>query len=139
MAQLINKESYVWSQIILTVNGFAYGETKAIEYITTQDKQLNYGLGQDPTSIGRGRKGHSGSITMSLGDIEALRAGAPNGDLLDYIGITINVAWLPKSGNAPIVHILRNVEFTEDPVTANEGDMDIQVTLPFIYGSAKKK
>ena len=136
---LINKETYVWSQVILTVNGFAYGETKAIEYVNTQDKQLNYGLGVDPTSIGRGRKGHTGSITLSLGDVEALRAGAPNGDLLDYIGITINVAWLPLSGNAPIVHIIKNAEFTEDPVTTAEGDMDIPVTLPFIFGSSKKK
>ena len=134
---LINGKSYDWAQIIVTVAGSPKAECRAISYKATQEKQNNYGQGANPTSRGRGRKTYEGSLTLSLVDLEALRDVSPNRDILDLPMFTITVTWA-GADLIPLNHVLKNVDFTEDDITAAEGDMGLSVEIPFIFSHVIK-
>lgn len=133
---LINGESYGWSQIKILIDTFPYAEAKAITFTASRERAMNNGIGSKATSHSNGRYTFEGSVTLSLADVESLRATAPNNDLLDMAPIDIQVAWLPKAG-LPIAYQLESVLFTEDPLTVAEGDMDIPVELSFIFADKK--
>tara|TARA_R110002051_G_scaffold320191_1_gene405194 strand:+ start:809 stop:1216 length:408 start_codon:yes stop_codon:yes gene_type:complete len=133
----INGESYSWSQIKIIVDSVPYAEAKAISYTESQEKTLNYGVGSKPTSIGNGRKNYEGSLTMSLADVESLRQTAPGRSILDLPPLSLIVAWTSLTGLS-IIHTLKDVVFTENPLTVAEGDTDIPVELSFIFADLEQ-
>ncbi len=133
MAQpLINGTAYSWSQIRVNINGTPLIDITSISYKTVQEKTDNYGQGNRPTSRGRGRKTVEASITLRLGELEALRNSAPNRDILDVPPFDISVAFIPENNGVIVAHSLKNAEFLEDPVEANEGDNEVLVEVPLI-------
>jgi hypothetical protein len=131
---LINGTSYSWAQITINIQGTPLYGVTAISYSETQEKTNNYGQGSNPTSRGRGRKEYEASMTIRLGELEALRNSIASRNLVDIPVFDVTVAFIPKGSdsNVPVVHTLKNAEFLSDSVDVTEGDTSIEVDTPLI-------
>lgn len=134
MAQpLINGQAFDYSQIIPVYLGVPLVSMTSITYEETQEKVDNPGTGNRGISRGRADIKSTGSIELSMNDIEALREVAPEGSLLllpasDFILVFGN----PQNIQT---HILKNLEFTNDGGTGTQGDTDMKMTLNFIISN----
>jgi len=129
---LINGQAYDYTQIIVNILGAPLAGVSSINYETSQEKANNYGTGNKPVSRGRGAKEYSGDIEMSMNDIEALRAAAPNNDLTELAPFSMVVYY----GNPqnPTADRLTNVEFTTDKRAGSQGDTDLKASNDLAIG-----
>ena len=134
MAQpLINGQSFDYSQITPLYLGVPLVSMTSITYEETQEKVDNPGTGNRGISRGRADIKSSGSMELSMNDIEALREIAPDGSLLllpatDFILVFGN----PQNVQT---HVLKNLEFTNDGGAGTQGDTDLKMTLNFIISN----
>lgn len=130
---LINGQAFDYAQITPLYLGVPLVSMTSITYEETQEKVDNPGTGNRGISRGRADIKSSGSIELSMNDIEALRGVAPEGSLLalpasDFILVFGN----PQNIQT---HILKNLEFTNDGGTGTQGDTDLKMTLNFIISN----
>lgn len=126
---LVNGIAFDYVQIVPVYLGVPLVSMTSITYEQTQEKVNNMGTGNFPVSQGQGGIESTGSIELSMNDIEALREVAPDGSLL----------FLPASdfilvfGNPQNVqtHVLKNLRFTNDGGAGTQGDTDLKFTLNF--------
>ena len=135
MIPLVNGQAYDYTQIIMTVLGVPIAGVSAINYTQEQEKVDNYGAGKHVVSRGHGAITASGSIELSMNEIEALRDVAPNGSLLEIPAFTITVTYLNLQ--KVVTHKIKYCEFTNDGVEASQGDTDIKTTLNLAIGSVQ--
>lgn len=128
-APLVNGQSFSYVQITPLFLGVPLVSMSSITYEETQEKVNNFGTGNRPISRGRAAIEATGSIELSMNDIEAMREVAPNASLLaipasDFVLVFGN----PQNVQT---HILKNLEFTNDGGAATQGDTDLKLTLNF--------
>lgn len=128
-APLVNGQAFSYVQITPLFLGVPLVSMSSITYEETQEKVNNFGTGNRPISRGRAAIEATGSIELSMNDIEAMREVAPNGSLLaipasDFVLVFGN----PQNVQT---HILKNLEFTNDGGAATQGDTDLKLTLNF--------
>ena len=120
---LINGIAYSWANLDVRIaNKQLVGITK-INYYEEQDMENIYGAGQYPVARGYGRIKATGSITLLREEIEELRrASTETHRLQDLAPFDIIVSYVPVGGTVIKTDVLRNVQFMDDGVEANEGD-----------------
>ena len=134
-APLINGQAFSYVQITPLFLGVPLVSMSSITYEEIQEKVNNFGIGNRPVSRGRGAIDASGSMELSMNDIEAMREVAPNGSLLlipasDFVLVFGN----PQNVQT---HVLKNLEFTNDGVTGAQGDTDLKLTLNFVISDVQ--
>lgn len=129
-APLINGRAFDYSQIIINILGVPIVSVSSITYLEEQEKVNNMGTGNRPVSRGHATIDASGSLEISMNDIEALRDVAPNGSLLFIPAFDIVVVF----GNVqnPQTHVLKNCEFLNDGVETTVGDTDVKRTFDLV-------
>ena len=132
---LVNGEAYTHTQVQVIYLGVALPSVTSISYGETQDKANNFGAGNRPVSRGRAAIDASGSIELSMNDIEATRDVAPNGSLLQIPPSDMLVVFV--NPQKPITHTIKNIEFTTDQPSSDQGNTDIKVSLDFIASNVK--
>lgn len=132
---LINGEAYTHTQIEIIYLGVPLPSATSLDYGETQDKANNFGTGNRPVSRGRGAIDASGSIELSMNDIEAIRDAAPNGSLLQIPAADMVIVFL--NPQKPVTHIIKNLEWTTDQPSSSQGDTDIKLSLDFIASNIK--
>lgn len=132
---LVNGKAYDFTQIQPTILGVSVAGVSAINYTESQEKVNNYGTGNRPVSRGRGAIECSGSIELSMNDVEALRDAVEDGSFLSIPAFDIPVTF----GNTQkvVTHVIKNVEFTSDGVETSQGDTDIRFTFEFTASHVK--
>lgn len=127
---LVNGQAFDYTQIIVSILGVPIVSVSSISYTEEQEKVNNMGTGNRPVSRGRGAIDASGSVEISMNDIEAIRDVAPSGSLLLIPAFDIVVVF----GNPQNVqtHVLKNCEFTNDGVETTQGDTDIKRTFDLV-------
>jgi len=135
LPSLINGQAYDYTQIIMSVLGVPVAGVTSINYTEEQEKTNNYGAGNRPVSRGRGAIEASGSIELSMNEVEALRDAAPNGSMLAIPPFEITVVYLNLQ--KVVTHKLKNVEFTNDGVETSQGDTDIRRTFDIVMSDVK--
>lgn len=128
---LINGIEYGWADITVLIGGVpVYGIT-AIKYSDEQEVNNIYGAGRLPVARGKGRITATASITLSISEIVALQANAPNGRLQDIDAFDVQVSYLPDNGK---VHhdVIRNCQFSKNERDWSEGDTNKEVELTLI-------
>jgi len=136
-AVLINGRSYSYVDITAVGLGGAFPGMKTISYEQTQDKPNNFGTSEKPVSRGRGKRDASGSMQLSMNDLEALRDAAPNGSLLDIPAFDFILVY--GNPQKPVTHILKSLEFTNDGGDGSEDDTDLVYTLNFVFADLKTR
>ena len=134
-APLVNGIAFDFVQLTPLFLGVPLVSMSSITYEEVQEKVNNFGIGNRPVSRGRGAIDASGSMELSMNDIEAIRDVAPDGSLLllpasDFVLVFGN----PQNVQT---HILKNLEFTNDGVTGAVGDTDLKLTLNFVISNVK--
>ena len=134
-ATLVNGRAFDFTQIIVNILNVPIISTTSIDYEETQEKINNMGTGNRPVSRGRGPIDSKATWEIAMNDIEALRAVAPNGSLLQLPAFDIVVVF----GNvqSPVTHTLKFCEFTKDGVSAKQGDTDLKMTFDLIVGEIR--
>jgi hypothetical protein len=131
MAQpLINGRAYDYVDIQLSILGAEINGVTEINYTQEQEKANNFGTGAFPTSRGRAARDTSGSLGLSMNEVEALREVAPLGNLLD-IGM-FDIVIVFGNVQAPQTHVVKNVEFIDDGVETTQGDTSINRVFAFV-------
>ena len=134
-APLVNGIAFDFVQLTPLFLGVPLVSMSSITYEEIQEKINNMGVGNRPVSRGRGAIDASGSMELSMNDIEAIRDVAPSGSLLllpasDFVLVFGN----PQNVQT---HILKNLEFTNDGVTGAVGDTDLKLTLNFVISNVQ--
>jgi hypothetical protein len=137
MIPLINGINYSWANITLTLFGVPVVGITKIEYKRKQKKENNYGAGSQPTSRGYGNYEYEGSIELYVDEWKRIIASSPGRDPLAIAPFPITVVF-SGAGITAEKDVLQSVEFMEDPLTANQGDTKLMVTIPLIIGAIDK-
>ena len=135
----INGLLYDWAQISVGIAGVVVTGVTAIEYKEEQEKINVYGSGRYPIGSGSGRITPSASITLLEDEIARLRDAAPNGRLQDIAPFDITVTFLSPNTAKIQTHVLKNCQFTDNGVSASEGDTSLSQQLTLILSSIKWK
>lgn len=134
-ATLVNGRAFSYVDITFTILGVPLPGISSINYTEEQDKTNEFGASNRPVSRGRGAINASGSIEMSMNEVEALRDVAPDGSLLllpafDAVVVFGNV------GNIQ-THVLESLEFLSDGTETTTGDTDIKRTFDFVISKVR--
>jgi len=132
---LINGKAYYYTQILLTILGVPVAGVTSINYTEEQEKTNNFGAVSRPVSRGHGAIECSGSIELSMNEVEAIRAAAPSGSLLKIPAFTITVTYLNLQ--KVVTHKLKNCEFLNDGVETSQGDTDIRRTFDLVISDVQ--
>lgn len=135
MIPLINGRAYDFTQILVKILGAPVASVSAISYTEEQAKENNFGAGSRPVSRGKGAINASGSITLSMNDIEAIRDVALDGSLLKIEPFDIQVSFL--NAQKVVTHVLKNCEFLDDGTEASQDDKDIKRSFNLVISNVK--
>ena len=131
---LINGINYSYANITVNLFGTPIVGITKISYKRKQKKENNYGAGSQPVSRGYGNYEYEGSIEIYTDELKAIIAAAPERDILSIPPFNIQVVF---GGTGVLVtkDVLRACEFTEEGLSANQGDTKLLVELPLVIGS----
>lgn len=135
MIPLINGRAYDFTQIVVKILGANVASVSSINYTEEQTKENNFGTGNRPVSRGQGAINASGSITMSMNDVESLRDVALDGSLLRIPAFDIEVSFL--NAQRVVTHVLKNCEFTNDGVETSQDDKDVSRSFDIVISHVK--
>lgn len=132
---LINGRAYDYAQIEANILGVPVAGISAITYVEEQEKVNNFGAGNRPVSRGHGAINASGSVTLSMNEVEAIRDAAVEGSLLGIPSFDITVTFLNEQ--KVVTHVLKNCEFLSDGVEASQGDTNIERSFDLVMSHVK--
>ena len=130
---IVNGTNYSWNNIKLVLFGVPVIGITKIEYKEKQNKENNYGMGENPVSRGIGNKEYEGSIEIYVDELKRIIDASPNRNPLDIPPFDVQVIY-GGTRVTPNVDVLQAVEFLENPFNAAQGDAKILVTIPLVIG-----
>jgi len=129
---LVNGRAYDYVSITMLILNIPVVGVTAINYEETQDKVNNFGTGNNAVSRGHGAKDGTGSFDISMNETEAIRAAASSRSLLD-IPLFDVILVFANAGSVVRTHVIKNVEFTNDPGGGAQGDTDLVGTFNIVF------
>jgi hypothetical protein len=135
MPILVNGRAYAHSEIQVLYLGVPLPSVTSIDYGEEQEKTFNHGTGNRPVSLGVSAINASGSIEISMNDIEAIRDAAPNGSLLQIPAGDLLIVF--ENPQKPLTHVVKSLVWTTDRPSSAQGDTDIKATLDFVAAEIK--
>lgn len=134
MTPLINGINYSWANITLILFGTPVVWITKIDYKIKQKKENQYGAGYEPVSRGYGNKDYEGSIELYTDELKRIIASAPNRDIMSIPPFSIQVVFEDANGGFATQDTLHMCEFTEESLSASQGDTKLLVSLPLVIG-----
>ncbi len=133
----INGFNYDWGDVCIvnTLTGLTI-ECTGIKYTKKQDKELVFGLGNEPLGTGNGQIHYDGSITLKKSGVDKLNEMAKDrgaDDILGIPGAEMNIVVVYMNGYKLHTDTLVGICFTELPSESKAGDKTFDVNLPFIF------
>jgi hypothetical protein len=125
---LINGRSYDWSQITANIGGVPVAGIASISYEETQEIADNFGAGNRPVSRGFGIIESTGSVTLSMNEVERIQLASPNGLLSGIPEFDITVTFASADG-VPANHTLKSCRFKGNKRDMSQGDTEVNVEL----------
>ena len=121
---MINGVSYSWSQIEVKFRDVAQSMSglSSINYDDVETSAFNYGANNFPVSQGKGNVVSTGSITLHLDDVEALRKNILSGRLQDLGTFDVIVAYAHPDDDKKITHTLKGCHFSQNQVSTSQDD-----------------
>lgn len=130
---VFNHEEYAWVDIKVVLLGRTVAGLRGIEYKVKQQKEALFATGRKARGIQKGKKEYEGTITLLQSELIALdRAAQEKGyeDITD-IDFDVIVSYVPDNLVLTTDKIL-SVSITEIPRGMKEGDLNMEIALPFI-------
>ncbi len=133
---MFSSKQYAWSDISVSIGGKVLQGITAIEYAQKREKELIYGRGDDPHSIGRGKNSYEGKVSIWQSELEAMVQSTASKNLLS-LSFDLIVSYVPEDGGPIVTDILQNVEFTEVKKSMKQGDKNMVIEMPIIFTKIK--
>jgi hypothetical protein len=134
---LINGNNYNWANVTVIIGGVPVVGILKIDYKRKQKKENNYGFGSEPVSRGIGNVEYDGSMELYTDEWFRIVEASPGRDPLKIPPFDIQISF-SGPGVATTSHVLKAVEFMEDPFDAKQGDSKLTVNIPLIIGGIQK-
>lgn len=96
---LINGVEYTHADILINILGIPVIGVTSIKYSDMQDMTLNYGTGQHPVSRGFGTIVPSGSVTLTMKEVQRLSNASPLGRIQNIPDFDIGVNFITEAGD----------------------------------------
>lgn len=128
-----NSNEYAWIDINVVMLGREVVGLRGIEYKVKRQKEALFAAGKKARGIQKGKKEYEGTITLLQSEIIALdRAAQEKGyeDITD-VDFDVIVSYLPENGIITTDKVI-NASITEIPRGMKEGDLQMEIVLPFI-------
>ena len=132
MAQpMVNGVAYSWSQISLKFSNIVQeiNGVTSIEYAEEEKTEFNYGAGNRPISRSFGNVVASGSITLHMDDIEAIRGNILSGNLGDLGTFDVVISFLHPEDSKIVSHTIKDCYINENGVSVSQDDTIIEKQL----------
>lgn len=133
IGSVFNSKEYAWVDIKVMLLGREVTGLRGMEYKVKRQKEALYATGMKARGIQKGKKEYEGTITILQSELIALdRAAQEKGyeDITD-IDFDIIVSYLPET-NVITTDKVVNASITEIPRSMKEGDLQMEIALPFI-------
>lgn len=130
---VFNSNEYAWVDIKVMLLGREVTGLRGMEYKVKRQKEALFATGMKARGIQKGKKEYEGTITILQSELIALdRAAQEKGyeDITD-IDFDIIVSYLPET-NVITTDKVVNASITEIPRGMKEGDLQMEIALPFI-------
>lgn len=129
-----NNKEFSWSNVQAVAVGRNLTKIRGVKYGAKKEKEAVYARGENPHGIQSGNKAYEGEIKLLQSEAETLSALlSPEQDLTDLPPFDLVVSYVPKGALAPLTHICRGVEITEDMREMSQGDKFQEITLPVLF------
>ena len=130
---VFNSNEYAWVDISVFLLGREVVGLRGIEYKVKRQKEALFAAGKKARGIQKGKKEYEGTITLLQSELIALdRAAQEKGyeDITD-LDFDVIVSYIPENLVATSDKIV-NISITEIPRGLKEGDLNMEIALPFI-------
>jgi hypothetical protein len=134
---VLDTRLYSWSECEIRLNGLFLLAVTAVRWDDAQEKDYVYGKGTTPLAIKSGNRRVEGSVTLLQSDLERLQDLSPTGKAVDFVGISLQVAFINVTGEI-VRYSITGLEFTSAPMGINQNDKFMQVELPFMALACKR-
>lgn len=133
METAFNTNEYAWVDVVVVIMGRPVVGLRGIEYKVKQQKEALFAMGRTARGIQKGKKEFEGTITLLQSELIALDQAAQEAGYNDITDIDFDVivSYLPKNLVVTTDKIV-GVSITEAPRALKEGDLQMEVALPFI-------
>lgn len=136
---MFNSKDYNYCDLQVFLLGRNIIGLRGIEYDSKKAKEALYGAGREPMAIQHGKREYEGTVTVLMSELTALdRAAQEAGydDCLD-LDFDIIVTYLSPTGIVKTDKILQ-ASITSTKSAVKEGDMYVEISLPFVCMGVKK-
>lgn len=130
---MFNSKEYTFCDIVVFALGRPIGTLRGIEYKMKKNKEALYASGTTARSIQHGKREIEGTLTILQSDLIALDRAAQEAGKKDCLDLDFDII-VSYAGESGIVTTDRIVtaSLTESPRSMKEGDLYMEVALPFI-------
>lgn len=130
-----NNQSYDFGQASFFMLGRQVQGITGISFSSSQEAQFNYGAGNEPQTVSRGKKTLEGTISLMAFEVVALEKAIGAGkDLLDLPLFDMTITF----GNDPSQissRLIRGIKITKYDVSIDSDNVTDTVAIEFIAGS----
>ncbi|MCT4614551.1 MAG: hypothetical protein N4A49_06715 [Marinifilaceae bacterium] len=128
-----NSKEYTYCDMNVIVGGKEIIGLRGIEYKSKKNKEVLFGRGGMGKSIQHGKREYDGTLTVLQSEIIALDQSAKEKGFKDCLDLDfqIIITYMGDNGVLTMDKVL-GASLTEVPKGLKEGDMNMEIALPFI-------
>lgn len=127
-----NSKEYSWVNVSVVLFGQPVIGCRGIEYKPKMAKEAMYAMGKRAYSIQRGKREYEGTLTITQSELAALNRSAVAKGYDDVLDLEMDIVVSYVDNGIVTTDRIQNATFTEAPMSMKEGDMYMEVALPFI-------
>lgn len=130
---VFNSKEYSFCDVSVFMLGRFVTTLRGIEYKTKKNKEVLYAAGEKPRGIQHGKREIEGTLTILQSDLIALDRAAQEAGKNDCLDLDFDII-VSYIGESLVVTTDRIVtaSLTESPRNLKEGDLYMEIALPFI-------
>ncbi len=127
-----NSKEYTYSDINVTLLGRNIVGLRGVKYKVTEEKELLYGRGKKPIAIQSGNESIEGELMILQSELTALVAAAKTANPANKLtALSFDIVVSYGQGLEAKTDIIVGVEIEEYEKSLEQGDMFMEITLPF--------
>jgi len=129
-----NTKEFAWSNVEVAMLGRVLTRIRGVKYSAKKEKEFLHARGEDPHAIQSGLKTYEGELMMLQSELEAIQKQLDDTeDITDLEAFNVTIVYKPKGAGSLVTHILKNVEFTEDPRDIDTTKKFQELSLPIMF------
>lgn len=131
-----NSDEFSYKDITAVAGGRILGGLTGIKYGMKVDREYIYARGNKPRAIQDKNKTPEGEIKVLQSELRAFLKSSGTNSILDLTLDNITITYAP-TGGIPVTDQLQHVKFLEEMQEMNQGDGNMEVTLPIMFLDVK--